>query len=119
MAVAQPNYNMQQIKRERLNRGVVAIRHGQQVIVSWRTLTTDAKEQPFDIYRNGEKLNHAPLTKGGTFYIDEKPLSTAATYEVRGGGTDGRYVLNSDAPDDYLSIKLQKPADGETPDGRR
>ena len=119
MAVAQPNYNMQQIKRERLNRGVVAFRHGQQVIVSWRTLTTDAKGQPFDIYRNGEKLNRAPLTKGGTFFIDEKPLSTAATYEVRGGATDGRYVLNSDAPDDYLSIKLQKPADGETPDGRR
>ena len=65
-AVAQPNYNMQQIKREHLNRGVVAIRNGQQVIISWRTLTSDAIGQPFDIYRNGEKLNREPLTKGGT-----------------------------------------------------
>ena len=117
-AVAQPNYNMQQIKREHLNRGVVAIRSGQQVIISWRTLTSDAIGQPFDIYRNGEKLNREPLAKGGTFFIDDKPLPTA-TYEVRGGGIDGRYVLNSDAPDGYLSIPLQKPDDGETPDGRK
>ena len=128
-AEAQPNYDMQQIKREHLNRGVVAIRrsvedrmqgkNGQQVIVSWRILTSDTKEQPFDIYRNGEKLNHEPLTKGGTFFIDDNPLPTAATYEVRGGSINGSYQLQGDVPDGYLSIPLQKPADGETPDGRR
>ena len=118
-AISQPNYNMQQISRERLNRGVVAIRNGQQVIVSWRTLTSDTKGQPFDIYRDGEKLNSEPLTTGGTFFIDDKPLTTAATYEVRGGSTNGRYTLAADAPDGYLTIPLQKPADGETPDGRR
>ena len=118
-AVAQPNYNMQQIKREHLNRGIVAIRSGQQVIVSWRTLTSDAISQPFDIYRNGEKLNRQPLTKGGTFFIDEHPLATAATYEVRGGHINGRYTLPADAPEGYLTVRLQKPADGETPDGSR
>ena len=118
-AVSQPNYNMQQISRERLNRGVVAIRNGQQVIVSWRTLTSDTKGQPFDIYRDGEKLNSEPLTTGGSFFIDDKQLTTAATYEVRGGSTNGRYTLAADAPDGYLTIPLQKPADGETPDGRR
>ena len=118
-AVAQPNYDMQHIKRERLNRGVVAIRSGGQVIVSWRTLTTDAIHQPYDIFRNGEKLNSEPLTTGGTFFIDDKPLATAATYEVRGGKLNGRYTLAADSPDGYLTVKLQKPADGETPDGRR
>ena len=118
-AVAQPNYDMQHIKRERLNRGVVAIRSGGQVIVSWRTLTTDAIHQPYDIFRNGVKLNSEPLTTGGTFFIDDKPLATAATYEVRGGKLNGRYTLAADSPDGYLTVKLQKPADGETPDGRR
>ena len=118
-AVAQPNYDMQHIKRERLNRGVVAIRSGGQVIVSWRTLTTDAIHQPYDIFRNGEKLNSEPLTTGGTFFIDDKPLATAATYEVRGGKLNGRYTLAADSPEGYLTVKLQKPADGETPDGRR
>jgi rhamnogalacturonan endolyase len=117
-AAAQPNYDMQQIKREQLNRGVVAIRDGQQVVVSWRTLTSDAKGQSFDVYRNGEKLNREPLTKGGTFYIDNNPLPTAATYEVRGGSKNGSYQIQGDAPDGYLAIPLQKPADGETPDGR-
>ena len=117
-AAAQPNYDMQQIKREQLNRGVVAIRDGQQVVVSWRTLTSDAKGQSFDVYRNGEKLNREPLTKGGTFYIDNNPLPTATTYEVRGGSKNGSYQIQGDAPDGYLAIPLQKPADGETPDGR-
>ena len=118
-AASQPNYNMQQMSREQLNRGVVAIRNDQQVIVSWRTLTSDAKGQPFNVYRNGEKLNLEPLTKGGTFFIDNNPLPTAATYEVQGGSANGRYTLQNDAPNGYLTIPLQKPADGETPDGRQ
>ena len=118
-AAAQPNYDMKQIKREYLNRGVIAVRNGQQVIVSWRTLTTDAKGQTFDIYRNGNKLNREPLTKGGTFFVDNTPLQTSATYEVRGGSINGRYQLQANAPDGYLTIPLQKPADGECPDGRQ
>ena len=118
-AAAQPNYDMKQIKREYLNRGVIAVRNGQQVIVSWRTLTTDAKGQAFDIYRNGNKLNREPLTKGGTFFVDNTPLQTSATYEVRGGSINGRYLLQANAPDGYLTIPLQKPADGECPDGRQ
>lgn len=118
-AAAQPNYDMKQIKREYLNRGVIAVRNGQQVIVSWRTLTNDAKGQAFDIYRNGNKLNREPLTKGGTFFVDNTPLQTSATYEVRGGSINGRYLLQANAPDGYLTIPLQKPADGECPDGRQ
>ncbi len=118
-AAAQPNYDMKQIKREYLNRGVIAVRNGQQVIVGWRTLTNDAKGQAFDIYRNGNKLNREPLTKGGTFFVDNTPLQTSATYEVRGGSINGRYLLQANAPDGYLTIPLQKPADGECPDGRQ
>ena len=48
---AQPRYDMQHINREKLNRGVVAIRSGEQVVVSWRTLMSDAANEPFDVYR--------------------------------------------------------------------
>lgn len=118
-AAAQPNYDMKQIKREYLNRGVIAVRNDQQVIVGWRTLTNDAKGQAFDIYRNGNKLNREPLTKGGTFFVDNTPLQTSATYEVRGGSINGRYLLQANVPDGYLTIPLQKPVDGECPDGRQ
>ncbi len=115
---AQPRYDMDHISREKLDRGVVAFRYGQHVVVSWRTLTSDAVGQPYDIYRNGVKLNKVPLTKGGTFFTDDQPPSGNVVYEVRGGGKDGRYVLNADAPEEYIPVRLQKPADGTTPDGR-
>ena len=117
-ASAQPRYNMEKMKREKLDRGVVAIRHGQQVVVSWRTLTSDATGQPFDVYRDGKKLNKRPLTKGGTFFVDEQPLDKDAVYQVKGGAIDGSYTLKSNAPDGYIAIPLQKPDGGTTPDGR-
>ena len=116
-AVAQPRYDMKKLKREALDRGVVAIRQGDKVVVSWRTLSTDKSGEAFDIYRNGTKLNPRPLKKGGTFYTDEQPLDGHATYEVRGGKRNGSYTLRADAPEGYLSVKLQKPADGIAPNG--
>ena len=114
---AQPRYDRTQLNLEHLNRGVVAFRDGAQVIVSWRTLSSDAIGQPFDVFRNGQKLNTAPLTKGGSFFIDSQPLTVDATYEVRGGSCDGSFTLKADTPHGYLPLKLQKPAAGTTPDG--
>ena len=114
---AQPRYDRTQLNLEHLNRGVVAFRDGAQVIVSWRTLSADAIGQPFDVFRNGQKLNTAPLTKGGSFFIDSQPLTADATYEVRGGSCDGSFTLKADTPHGYLPLKLQKPAAGTTPDG--
>ena len=114
---AQPRYDRTQLNLEHLNRGVVAFRDGAQVIVSWRTLSADAIGQPFDVFRNGQKLNTAPLTKGGSFFIDSQPLTVDATYEVRGGDCDGSFTLKADTPHGYLPLKLQKPAAGTTPDG--
>ena len=114
---AQPRYDMQRISREKLNRGVVAVRSGDKVMVSWRLLTSDTDGQAFDVYRNGKKLNTQPLISGGTFFVDENPLEKDATYEVRGGGKNGKYILKADAPDGYLPVKLQRPDGGVTPDG--
>lgn len=100
--VSQPRYDMKTINREKLNRGVVAIRSGEKVIVSWRTLTSDAVGESFDVYRDGQKLNASPLCKGGTFFVDEQPLTRDAVYEIRGGGKNGKYTLRADAPDGYL-----------------
>ena len=115
---AQPNYDFSRLKCEQLNRGVVAFRSEGKVIVSWRILTTDAVSQPFDIYRNGTKLNKRSIKRGGSFFIDNDPIPIEATYEVRGGSINGSYTLMPDAPEGYLPVTLQKPADGMTPDGQ-
>ena len=113
---AQPSYKM---SREKLNRGVVAVKTTDgKVAVSWRTLESDRRGEPFDVLRNGQKLNRQPLTKGGTFFIDEQPLQGDATYEIRGGRQNGQFTIRQDAPVGYLPIPIDKPEGGTTPDGR-
>ena len=117
---AQPKYDLTKISREKLNRGLVAVRtQDGRVALSWRTLGSDKKGELFDIYRDGVKLNTQPLTSGGTFFIDEQaPKTSDIIYEVRGGNQNGSFTLKVDAPADYLPIPIQKPEGGTTPDGR-
>ena len=117
----QPRYDFSKLVTERLDRGVVAVRQNDgKVFVSWRILKGDQKGEAFDVYRNGVKLNAQPLAQGGSFFVDEQPLEGEdAVYEVKGGNLDGRFLLGKDAPSGYLSLPLEKPADGTTPDGRR
>ena len=52
-AYAQPRYNKANMNLEHLNRGVVAVRDGEKVVISWRCLSSDAKGEAFSVYRNG------------------------------------------------------------------
>ena len=115
--IAQPNYDMKHLQHEKLNRGVVAMRtRSGKVFVTWRTLGTDKKGEAFSIYRNGKLLTQKPLTTGGTFYEDKRPLKDQdAIYEVRGGEKNGSFTLKANAQS-YLSIPLEKPVGGMTPD---
>lgn len=106
---AQTHYDQGQMQTEQLGRGVVAYRSGATVIVSWRTLPTDTAREPFDVYRNGVRLNSKPLTEGGTCFVDATPLAGGATYVVRGGARDGSFTLAADAPDGFLRIPLTPP----------
>ena len=114
---AQPRYDYARLHREHLGRGVVAVRTTDgRVFVSWRTLRSDPVGQPYDVYRNGTKLNDAPLTTGGTCFIDEHPLpaDSLATYEVRTptGAAPISHLssfISHLAPAGYLSLPLHKP----------
>jgi rhamnogalacturonan endolyase len=108
-AQAQPRYDFSSMQMEKLGRGVVAFRSGNKVVVSWRMLRQDPSGAGFDVYRNGVKLTHKPMSQGGTFFIDEKPLTSDATYTVKGGSCDGSFTLTAQSPDGYLAIPLQKP----------
>ena len=118
-ALSQPRYDYARLSQERIDRGVVAVRQADgSVFVSWRMLRGDDKGQPFDVCRNGVKLNAHPLTEGGTCYVDTQPAAGDAVYEVRGGQADGRFTLMAADPVGYVAVPLQKPAGGTTPDGR-
>lgn len=121
---AQPGYNYSKLQREKLNRGVVAIRENpSEVIVSWRYLSSDPIQTGFNVYRDGKKLTDTPITVS-TLFRDKNNSQKTAVYEIRpvlkGKEThhiDGTYTLPENAPLGYLEIPLQKPADGISPAG--
>jgi hypothetical protein len=113
----QAHYDTSKMATERLDRGVVAVRQADgRVFVSWRVLESDKKHEPFDVFRNGVKLNEKALKTGGSCFVDERPLTGEdAVYEVRGGNMQGAFTLKKDDPADYLAIRLNKPDGGKVP----
>lgn len=122
---AQPNYNYSKLQKEKLNRGLIAIRNdASEVILSWRYLSSDPLNITFNVYRDGEKLTKKPIEKQ-TFFCDKNPAYTSAVYEVKavvdGVETrhlDGKYTLLQNAPIGYLEIPIKKPSNGKTPVGQ-
>ena len=118
-SIAQPNYDFSKLKRERLGRGVIAIRENPSTVaVSWRYLSSDPMNESFDIYRNDEKINKHPL-KDATFFQDAYAGTESVLYTVkaREGKTESSYQLPANAPLGYLNIPLNRPEDGTTPSG--
>ncbi|WP_140986988.1 rhamnogalacturonan lyase [Asticcacaulis tiandongensis] len=101
---------------EFLDRGAVAVTADSGVLVSWRALADDPSGLGFNIYRNGQKLNAAPVKTSSNF-LDAQGVA-GASYEVRairnGKEDAGHKALNIS---DYLNIPLNKPAGGTTPGG--
>lgn len=117
---AQSEYNFTKIQRERLNRGVIAVRESEKnVAVSWRYLSSDPDNQSYDIYRNGRKINKSPIVNS-TFFIDKHSSTDSAKYEVRAakGHLSGGYILPANAPIGYVNIPLDKPELGVDPFGK-
>ncbi len=117
VVISQSRYHHEKMITEKLDRGVIAIKQPNgKVVVCWRILSEDQKNEAFNVYRNGVRITPQSLTRGGTLFIDEQPLKDEdAYYEVKGGAVDGHYMLYNDAPIGYLAIKLQKPEGGKVP----
>ena len=116
-ATGQTRYDITKLSTERLDRGVIATRQADgKVFISWRILRDDRKGEPFYVFRNGQILNSVPLTEGGSWFIDEQPLTNGdAVYEVHGGNVGGSFTLAPDTPQGYFTVKLDKPEGGVCP----
>ena len=103
---------------ERLDRGLVAVPVDGGVLVSWRLLGTDPQSIAFNLYRDGQRVNQAPIA-ASTNYRDSAG-GPGSSYSVR-AVVDG--VERAGTPSvgvwvaDHLDIPLQRPAGGTTPDG--
>lgn len=120
-AEAQAKYDFSKMQREKLGRGVVAIRENpSKVAVSWRYLESDPENQAFDIYRNGKKVNSKPVTDA-TFFTDNYSGNDEVKYEIKalkGDKTVASYTLPANAPLGYINIPIQRPDLGVEPFGK-
>ena len=102
---------------EYLDRGASAITTDNGILVSWRLLADEyAKKIAFNVYRNGELLNSEPIATGN--YLDANGKA-GDTYSIetlnvakKKAKKIGKSYETKALDKDYLSLKVQKPADG-------
>ncbi|WP_217607322.1 hypothetical protein [Chitinophaga sp. GbtcB8] len=113
-----PQFLLAQKQMEKLNRGLVAIRtSASQVYVGWRLFGTDPAGIAFNVYRGSTKVNSAPITSS-TNYVDNTPANS--TYTIRPVLNGSEQAASESATvwaQQYLTIPIQAPAGGTTPDG--
>ena len=110
---------------EYLDRGLVAVKTEDGVFLSWRFLGTDDESTAFNIYRDGEIINAAPVSDS-TNYLDTNYIEGSSYYveavavDENGGATSGEGdISDKTAPleQNYFDIPLSKPAPLTMPDG--
>ncbi len=116
-AVAQPAY-APDIQKEKLSRGLVCLKDGDSIALSWRLLEGEEKAS-FDVYQEGNQLNNLNLYNA-TFFktLAPKEETTFAIRTIRDNRQFFYEVTYNPSQKDYISIPLSKPAGGTTPDGR-
>ena len=118
-------YDMRRLKTERLGRGVFAFRRTNDVVrLAWRYKSSDPDSVAFNVYRDGRKVNPAPIADV-TWFDDRFPWDGKAhKWEVRKvvGGREraergASWRLAGRAPVGYFDIELDPPKHGRTPEG--
>jgi rhamnogalacturonan endolyase len=104
---------------ENLDRGLVAVKVDNGIFLSWRLLGTEDPSISFNVYRDGVKLNSSPIT-ASTNYVDAEGKENSTYYirAVLGGMELAPSETTSVWGKNYLSVPLQVPAGGTTPDGK-
>ncbi|MFK0002412.1 rhamnogalacturonan lyase [Paenarthrobacter sp. NPDC090522] len=105
---------------ENLDRAPVAVLSDQGVTVSWRMLGLDKDSIGFQVLRDGVNITPQPI-RNSTFFVDPTGTVTSS-YVIKtvgnGQGQDKLTEAVSPLAQNYLAIKLDKPTDGVTPDGK-
>ncbi|HEU4667415.1 MAG TPA: hypothetical protein VFS79_07110, partial [Arthrobacter sp.] len=105
---------------ENLDRAPVAVLTDQGVTLGWRMLGLDQDSVGFHVIRDGVQLTDEPI-RNTTTYVD--PAGTAASRYVimtvgNGNGQDKLSAEFTPLAQNYLAIKLDKPAGGVAKDGK-
>ncbi|MDZ7924586.1 MAG: CBM35 domain-containing protein [Marinagarivorans sp.] len=103
---------------EALDRGLVAVKTGEGVYLSWRLWADEPKSTGFNIYRNGQKITNSPITTK-TNYVDQGAAQNS-TYSVRAVINGVERKASKDVSvwaQQYKSINLTPPPADKIPSG--
>ena len=102
---------------EMIDRGAVAMLKGRSTMqIMWRSFPTDVADLTFDVYRNGKKINAAPISDV-TYYADTKG-KVSYQYQVKAMLGDVEVETFDVTPWEATKrIHLSRPDGGTTPDG--
>lgn len=84
------------------------------VLIHWRLNASDPSDQAFDVYRDGRKITPRPVSTV-TGWVD-KEGTLNARYAVQAAGSGGLEPALG-LPQGYVTIPLDRPPGGVTPDG--
>src|SRR5690554_2335251 len=101
---------------EQLGRGLVAVNVADGVFLSWRMFATDARDDGFNLYRDGQKINSTPIT-GATNYTDSQG-TTSSTYTVHPVVDGVEQSVGGSASvwdSQVLTVNLQRPSTTHQP----
>jgi fibronectin type 3 domain-containing protein len=107
-------------KMETLDRGLVAIKTGEGVFLSWRLNAYEyGKNINFHLYRNGSRITESPITTSTNYFDKDGKVSDTYTVKaIKDDKLEKHGYTASVIDGEYLSIALDKPAPYTTPDGR-
>ncbi len=97
---------------EYLTRGLVAVKTGDNIFLSWRIYATDSLDLGFNIYRNDTLVNEAPIT-GKSNFIDTAGTVSDIYHLETLKGVESVEISTVVVPweNKYLTIPLQTPDD--------
>ena len=106
------------VNADNIGRGVLAVKSDEGVFISWRSMPDDDPALAFDVYRDGIKVNDAPLSKKTNLTDPEGTVASKYTIKAI---LNGNEIEAENAPDvweaDYMKIHLNRPEGGTSPAG--
>ncbi|WP_272910871.1 rhamnogalacturonan lyase [Arthrobacter sp. FW306-05-C] len=105
---------------ENLDRAPVAVLTGQGVSLGWRMLGLDKDSVGFQVIRDGAIITDEPI-RDTTTYLDPDGKADSKYVIKTVGNGNGQDKLSAEftpLAQNYLPIKLDKPADGVSKDGK-
>lgn len=93
---------------ENLSRGLTAVPGDGGTLVSWRYLGTDSKNLYYNLYRNGERINSAPLNSTNYFDTNAPADAEYTLAEVTDGAENGTKTIVKAWGKAYITIPVEE-----------